>query len=137
VALLLSSCQGKKVPLPPALDRDSFLEETSIDLPKGTEFLSSTTSTDNEGAVYTSLMLKMPKSAESLFSPTAAEVVWSNTSHQLMVNELSRLGVRLKDPKTPMRVRTLNSKTRGTGSVGFLSDGDLIFVECNFRLPAK
>ena len=137
MTLLLSSCQGKKVPLPPALDRDSFLDETSVNLPKETEFLSSTTSTDDEGAIYTTLMLRMPKNAERLFSPTVTEMAWSNANHQLTVNALSRLGIQLKDSKTPLRTRTITSKTRGDGSVGVLSDGDLIFVECNFRLPGK
>ena len=135
VALLLSSC--KKVTLPPALDRDSFREETSVNLPKETEFLSSTTSTDNEGAIYTTLMLRMPKDAERLFPPTATDLDWTNANHKLTLNALSRLGIQLKDPKAPMRLRQMTSKTRGDGSLCFISDGNLVFVDCNFRLPRK
>ncbi len=136
VALLLSSC-GKKVALPPALDRDSFFDETGVKLPKETEFLSSTTSADGDGAIFTSLMLKMPKGGESLFSPTANEVPPSNAVHQLTLNQLSQLGVKRKDPKAPMRLRSLAWKTRGDGSLTFVPDGDLIYVECSFRLPGK
>jgi hypothetical protein len=131
VALLLSSC--KKVILPPALDRDTFREETSVDLPKETEFLSSTTSTDNEGAIYTSLMLRMPKDAERLFPPTSSEFDWTNPNHKLTLTALSRLSIQLKDPKAPMRYKSITSKTRGDGSLLFVSDGNLVYADCSFR----
>jgi hypothetical protein len=140
LALLLSSCGGGKkveVVLPPALDRNSFREETGVNLPKEAEILSSTTSTDPAGSIYTTLMLKMPKEAEWLFKSPPSEVEWRTTSHQITVNELARLGVRLKDPKAPMRLRLTTSKTRGDGVVTVVPDGDVIFVECSFRVPPK
>jgi hypothetical protein len=135
VTLSLCSCRRTAAtPAPPALDRDSFIEETGLNIPKDTEFISSTTSVEQDG-VFSTLLLRMPKGAESLFPPPMTEFPPGNAARQLFVNQISQKGYSLKNPKDPCRNYQVQSKTRGKGFIGVLPDGDFIFVGCNFRLP--
>jgi len=105
-----------------------------LNIPKDTEFISSTTSVEGDG-VYSTLLLRMPKGAESLFPPPMTEFPAGSANHKLFANQISQKGYSLKTPKAPSRNYQVQSKTRGKGFIGVLPDGDLLFVECNFRLP--
>src|SRR4051794_19432185 len=102
LSLVLTSCGSREKP-PPAMDRATFIDETSIKLPSAAEILESTSSVNDYGVHY-HVVLKLPKSAEgALPGQGVVEDPKFRTSTSVQVRRLdmawlSRVGVTLKDP---------------------------------------
>lgn len=135
LALALTSCKGTKPP--PPLDRASFVEETSIQLPATAEILDSKTSADDQGIHY-HVILKMPKSADGVLPgvgrPDDPKDRTNSTAllRQLDMTALSQAGVQLRDPNTPCRTYQVKTKSKGGGDARAYPDGETLYVLCDF-----
>ncbi|MBA4192587.1 MAG: hypothetical protein C0467_31855 [Planctomycetaceae bacterium] len=137
LSFALTSCGSAKKP-PPALDRATFIEETSIKLPSSAEILDSRSSIDDYGTHY-HVMFKLPKSAESVLGQGVVEDPKFRTSTSIQLRQmdmasLSSLGITLKDPNVLNKTYVVKTKSKGTGDATAYTDGETIYVLANFGI---
>ncbi len=136
-ALSMCSCNKKA---PPALDRATFVDETSIKLPNDAEMVNSKSFSDSYATGY-SIILRMPKSSEGILPGvgTTEDTKYltnpHNSSHQLDLNAFSQAGIVIRDRNAPCKEYQLTTKTRGKGRARVYADGDAIYVLCKFAIP--